>query len=76
MDPDLKILVSEYQNLKTADSQVNWEHIEAELIDDHEWSSEHALTIVRLARDYGGFVLRNAAALAIAFEHEDGELGI
>jgi hypothetical protein len=76
MNCDLQVLVSEYKNLNVIDGDLNWEQIEAKLIDHHEWSQEHAITIINLVREYGGFVLRNAAALAIACDHEDGELRI
>jgi hypothetical protein len=41
----------------------------------HDWSDEGARTIVRLANEYGTFMLHNALALAIALDKEDGDLG-
>lgn len=76
MISDLQKLVIEYQDLKAGSSSVNWEQIEAKLIDRHEWSPEAATSLIRLAREHGAFVLRNATALAIACDCEDGDLGM
>lgn len=76
MNSDLQPLVDEYKTLAASNSSINWEQIEAKLIDHHAWSETHALTVVNLVREYGGFVLRNAAALAIAFEYEDGDSNV
>ena len=40
-----------------------------------DWTPEGAKEIVRLANDYGGFMLRNALAVANVLSIEDGELG-
>lgn len=40
-----------------------------------DWSERGADEIIRLAKDYGAFMLRNALALAIVLGKEDGELG-
>ena len=40
----------------------------------HDWTDEGARTIVSLANHYGTFVLRNALALAIVLNKEDGDL--
>lgn len=42
---------------------------------EHDWTEQGARAIVALANDYGVFVLRNALALAIALDKEDGDLG-
>lgn len=41
----------------------------------HDWTSDGARTIVALASEYGAFMLRNALALAIVLDKEDGDLG-
>jgi hypothetical protein len=58
----------------TADS-VPWELVETRLTNEHGWTTDGAEQIVRLAREYGAFMLRNALALAKVLELEDGELG-
>lgn len=40
-----------------------------------DWSERGAEEITRLAKDYGAFMLRNALAIAVVLEREDGELG-
>ena len=44
------------------------------LVESADWTSEGAAALVQLAKDYGFFMLRNALALAIALDIEDGEL--
>jgi len=46
-----------------------------ELVTTGEWTPEAATHLTRLAHEYGTFMLRNALALAIALDIEDGELG-
>jgi hypothetical protein len=41
----------------------------------HDWTNDGASAIVRLANDYGAFMLRNALALAVVLIKEDGDLG-
>ncbi|TWT69728.1 hypothetical protein [Crateriforma conspicua] len=69
-------LVEEYAALVPDSREPNWELIEAKLIDHHEWTPDAAHSLVKMAKQYGWFFLRNAAALAIACDHEDGDLGI
>ncbi|MEA3469692.1 MAG: hypothetical protein U9R57_15925 [Thermodesulfobacteriota bacterium] len=42
---------------------------------DGEWSMEAAEHLSHLANPYGSFMLRNALALSMALQKEDGELG-
>ncbi len=46
------------------------------LQDDHDWNRSTAKRLVKLARKYGSFVLRNALALAIVLDIEDGSAGL
>ena len=46
------------------------------LVASADWTQNGAQAIVRLARQYGTAVLRNAFALADALGIEDGELGL
>jgi len=49
--------------------------LEEALMDEAEWTAEAAEHLVWLARAYGSFMLRNALAVSLALEIEDGELG-
>lgn len=51
------------------------ESVEAALIREADWTADAAQHLVQLAHDYGSFMLRNAAAISIALDIEDGELG-
>ena len=42
---------------------------------EHDWTEGGSRAIVFLARDYGIFMLRNALALALALDKQDGDLG-
>jgi len=46
------------------------------LVHEGDWTPEGADTVLRLAREYGTFVLRNALALATALGIEDGSAGV
>lgn len=45
------------------------------LTTDADWTPEAASHLLRLAREYGAFMLRNALAISPALDIEDGELG-
>jgi len=40
----------------------------------HDWTDRGAEAILRLANEYGAFMLRNALALAVVLDKEDGDL--
>ena len=73
-------LAAEYEAL-VAESRspgggaINWRNLETRLSTTAGWTDEAAVQLVHLARSYGAFLLRNALALAVAAEVEDGELG-
>ena len=69
--PVLDGLIQEYGDLRT---DMTEESIVRALVADHEWKDETARTLYALVTDYGYFMLRNAAALAIALDVADGEL--
>ncbi len=56
--------------------EVDWEELQRSLIADAEWTPRGASTLVDLVQSHGAFVLRNAAALALALGIEDGEEGL
>lgn len=72
---DLKVLIDEYRDLDLEGREIDWEVIRDRLADDLDWTEEGATAVVSLARDYGSFMLRNAAAFALACNQEDGESG-
>lgn len=73
---DLAKLVDEYSSLVPDHGNPNWEAIEAKLIDVHDWTPKAACCLVEMTKKYGWFFLRNATALAIVCDNEDGQLGI
>ena len=48
----------------------------SELVRDHDWTRDGAELLVELAETYGAFVLKNAYALSVAMNIEDGRLNI
>jgi hypothetical protein len=72
---DIGGLVDEYQTL-FADADIDsQESLEAALVREADWTPEAAEHLLQLARDYGSFMLRNALAISLALDIEDGELG-
>jgi transcriptional regulator with XRE-family HTH domain len=72
---DLTGLIGEYRALLGGFRRRRRESVEAVLIKEVDWTSGAAQHLVQLAHDYGSFMLRNAAAISIALDIEDGELG-
>jgi hypothetical protein len=75
-------LVEEYKSiLEPAATRVagrvshDTDNVEELLIAKGEWTSSAAGHLLRLSKDYGSFMLRNALALALALGIEDGSLG-
>ena len=76
----LESAVSEYRPLlePTWDNdvgRVDTERLVNQLAREHDWTDRGARAIVSLATEYGTFMLRNALALAIILDKEDGDLG-
>ncbi|MBE0534880.1 MAG: hypothetical protein IH624_04360 [Phycisphaerae bacterium] len=70
-------LVEEYRSVLGEQGRAGvWEDVEEQLSAQCGWTAEGSAAVARLARDYGAFVLRNALALAVALEIEDGALGL
>lgn len=79
-DLDAAPLVWEYQTLVEESTtaprgEIDWARLQVELVRTAEWTDAAASHLIDLARNYGSFMLRNALALAVAAEIEDGELG-
>lgn len=76
----LESTVSEYSALLTPASskavgRMDKDRLVRELARAHDWTDLGAFAIVSLATEYGVFMLRNALALAIVFDKQDGDLG-
>ena len=76
----LDSLISEYNGLVRGNttngvSNISTERLVKILSKEHDWTKQGAHAVVSLATDYGAFVLRNALAIAIALDLEDGALG-
>jgi len=69
---DVSNLVEEYRNLFEG---VDADSLEDTLTREAEWTPEAAEHLLQLATAYGSFMLRNALAIALALDAEDGELG-
>jgi len=79
---ELERTLDEYRSIFNEDlnnigrtKDLNWDSVQWKLCSIGDWTSEGAKEIVRLAHDYGGFMLRNALAVADVFGIEDGGLG-
>ena len=75
----LQSAISEYDSTvnstrRKATRWVDREHLTRALRKDHDWTDGGARTIVSLANEYGAFMLRNALALAVVLDKEDGDL--
>ena len=78
---NLEFVISEYRNLATIaatkiSGDLSEEKLVGELTSSHDWTVQGAQQLVALAQQYGSFILRDALALAIALDIEDGELGL
>jgi len=72
---DVTSLVEEYRILLGNTQCVPSGSQERILSCEGDWSAEAASDLLRLAHKYGSFMLRNALAISVALEIEDGELG-
>ncbi len=68
-------LVDEYRSIIEVGSSVPTESLEDLLVREADWSPRAASHLLQLARQYGSFMLRNALAISLALEIEDGDLG-
>jgi hypothetical protein len=71
------VLFSEYEGIiANVGENATDEAIIAALVRDGDWTEQGARVVVRLAREYGTSILRNAVALAEAMDIEDGSAGL
>lgn len=81
MQTDVSItrtLLAEYETIVLeagGKEEPDWDRLAASLVITGEWTPSGAEHIVSLARNHGGFMLRNALALAAALGIDDGKLG-
>lgn len=74
-------LVNDYATLlqgrlsKDHQSQHDETGIVQDLAESADWSADGARELVRLADEYGAFILRNALAIAVVLRKEDGTQG-
>ena len=80
---NVEMLQAEYESLLhgiahtgPCQTDFDWETVVRRLEQDAEWTSCGAQHVVWLVRQYGAFVLRNALAVALALDVEDGETGL
>lgn len=76
---DAAPLVGEYEvivaeSADAADGTINSAKLHNGLVRTAEWTDGAAEHLMNLANYYGAFMLRNALALAVALQIEDGEL--
>jgi hypothetical protein len=71
--PEYETLVWESMNPRS--KRIDWTRLHRGLTETAEWTEDAATHLVHLARSYGAFVLRNALAIAVAADIEDGEMG-
>ncbi len=72
---DVSNLVEEYRDLLEGIGADAPNALKDVLAREAEWTPEAAEHLLRLATAYGSFMLRNALAIALALDIEDGELG-
>lgn len=75
----LQSAISEYDSTvnstrRKATRRVDLEQLTRVLCKDHDWTDSGARAIIALANEYGAFMLRNALALAVVLDKEDGNL--
>jgi hypothetical protein len=68
-------LVEEYRTLFEEAESNSPDGLEETLVHKAEWTPEAAAHLLRLVRENGAFMLRNALAISLALDVEDGELG-
>ena len=74
----LETKIAEYQSMERlgagTESVLDSGPLIQELIESHDWTPDGAKALMNLVQQYGAFMLRNALALAVALQKEDGDL--
>lgn len=80
--PNLRLLVEEYEvlvqeaHVRDFDSFAGRTRLMRLLTKEAAWTQQGAAELLGLVQVYGSFILRNAAALALALGIDDGEKGL
>jgi hypothetical protein len=70
-------LLAEYETIITdLGAEATDEQIVRALVERGDWTEQGAREVLQLARRYGTSILRNALALAVAMQIEDGNAGL
>lgn len=72
---EYRTLLKQPANIISRQSKFVNSEINNLLVSKGEWSLDAAEHLLYLATAYGSFMLRNALALSLALQNEDGELG-
>ena len=72
---NIGLLVEEYRSALVGIAVGDSDSLTRALRDAGDWTPDASEHLIALARNYGAFMLRNALAVAIALEIEDGDLG-
>lgn len=72
---NVSLLVEEYRSALDGIDVGDSESLARALQKTGDWTPDASEHLVALAVNYGAFMLRNALALSIALEIEDGDLG-
>ena len=79
-DIDTEWIQSEYQSYvaeaSDENNNIDWNKLTELLCIKGDWTRQGAETLVAIVQSYGSFILKNALALAIATNIEDGQLGL
>ncbi len=77
---DTKLIQSEYNNYvdeaTDKNNVIDWNKLVSLLCFKGDWTREGAETLVAIVQNYGSFILKNALALAVVTNIEDGKLGL
>ncbi len=80
---DISYLADEYKAIIKPSAAGSMGHVSHDidevkklLVTECEWSPRATEHLLHLSREYGSFILRNALALSLALEIEDGALGL
>ena len=72
---NVAMLVEEYRSGLSGIGIEDVESLERALQEAGDWTPIASVHLIALARNYGSFMLRNALAISIALDIEDGDLG-
>ena len=72
---NISSLADEYRSLFRGICIESKEKLTDLLVQEGDWSIQAASHLLQLTQQYGSFMLRNALAISLALEIEDGDLG-